>query len=537
MRSFRRFRYPVVLVVAAFMLTATPMVPAGAQAAGTIIADSGFRPAVNGFAFENYGAGPFTNLIAADIRAMFGNEVCVNPAAAACNLTPPAKQWMDTENKGMAEGHCSGFSITSLLFYKNELSPPSFGSPKVSTLKLPGNTNLQRRIAQSAVFQTFDSVNELRFEGTPNQVLDKLINVLKNARTQRETWTIGLTMANGTGGHAVTPYAVVSRGGNRFGVLLYDNNYPGAVREMVFNRTTNTWTYEASINPAVQADLYTGNATTKSVFLLPTTPGLGVQPCPFCPVPDEEGFAAEDAAPLQDVYLDGDSRNHAHLLITDGVGGRIGYVNGTLVREMPGARADAPLLAPPPVWESRLEPDYSLPSERGYTIAIDGSPITSLDSTEIGVIGPGYDLIALNDLRQGQQDKMKVSADGRQLTYSVGFTSTPSFELGIAEEGADHAFFVQATPIWPGAELTLRMDPDRFTIKTVGSVGYSQYDIEFERSDDVGDIFFAHDGLALPPNVTANVLFRTFTGENVSVEVEIIHPNGTVERRQLEDQS
>ncbi|MCW3039055.1 MAG: hypothetical protein JWM31_960, partial [Solirubrobacterales bacterium] len=44
---------------------------------GDIVADSGFRPDVDGFGFENYGndAGP-VNLRAANVEHLFGDQVC-----------------------------------------------------------------------------------------------------------------------------------------------------------------------------------------------------------------------------------------------------------------------------------------------------------------------------------------------------------------------------------------------------------------------------------------------------------------------------
>ena len=53
---------------------------------GTIVADSGFRPGRDGFAFENYGndAGP-VNLTPANVEDLFGAQVCqTGTGAPAC---------------------------------------------------------------------------------------------------------------------------------------------------------------------------------------------------------------------------------------------------------------------------------------------------------------------------------------------------------------------------------------------------------------------------------------------------------------------
>ena len=46
-----------------------------AQSPGDMIADLGFRPAVNGFGFENYGEG-HDDLTAVEVRRLFGDIAC-----------------------------------------------------------------------------------------------------------------------------------------------------------------------------------------------------------------------------------------------------------------------------------------------------------------------------------------------------------------------------------------------------------------------------------------------------------------------------
>src|SRR6516225_5664704 len=83
-----------------------------------VVADSGFRPAPNGFTFQNYGttlasgAVP-TNLTPADVEAIFGQKVCADAAIGKCDLIPEAQAWMEQMNQAMADGHCFGFSVAA----------------------------------------------------------------------------------------------------------------------------------------------------------------------------------------------------------------------------------------------------------------------------------------------------------------------------------------------------------------------------------------------------------------------------------------
>src|SRR6516165_10513886 len=100
------------LALSACGSSATPA-PSPPPAVG-IVADSGFRPPVNGFTFQNYGNtlsdGTIpTNLTPDDVRTLFGDVVCADAAAGKCDLIPEAKAWMDQMNQDMGDGHCFGF--------------------------------------------------------------------------------------------------------------------------------------------------------------------------------------------------------------------------------------------------------------------------------------------------------------------------------------------------------------------------------------------------------------------------------------------
>lgn len=73
------------------------------------ISDSGFRPDVDGFGFENYGEHPDTvDLTAIEMQRMFGGQVCASEAAGQCILTYPAERWMNQAISAMKSGHCEG---------------------------------------------------------------------------------------------------------------------------------------------------------------------------------------------------------------------------------------------------------------------------------------------------------------------------------------------------------------------------------------------------------------------------------------------
>jgi hypothetical protein len=258
---------------------------------GPLVADTGFRPPSDGFKFKNYDCDantsntsnhscvpPETNLTSVEMHKLFGDRVCAATPSDTCTLSSRAQAWMDQTNTQLAKGgHCFGFSVTSLQLWKRLITPDQFGATSTPAIQVSGNQAIQREIAYTFVTQGLRVRNAL-VEGTPNQILQQLVNVLEPNAT--DTVTIGFF--NGKQGaqlegHAVTPYAVENRGGGIYAVLIYDNNFPGVTRAMLFDTNSDTWAYQ--LEPSL---IWRGSASDPEIALAPTSATVGLQPCPFC---------------------------------------------------------------------------------------------------------------------------------------------------------------------------------------------------------------------------------------------------------------
>ena len=63
------------------------------------------------------------------------------------------------------------------------------------------------------------------------------------------------------------------------------------------------------ISPGYPQAQYEGNAKSETLRLAPVTPGLGVQPCPFCV--GRQGGGSK----YNQIRLDGSANEHARLLV------------------------------------------------------------------------------------------------------------------------------------------------------------------------------------------------------------------------------
>jgi hypothetical protein len=491
---------------------------APAATSGNFVADLGFRPENNGFLFENYGGGNYVNLTPEDMNRIYGDVVCANKTDSKCVLTPPADQWMQQTNDAMSGGHCYGMAQASLLFYQNKLNPGDFSVAAITELKLDGNEKLQREIAFNWSGQKLDKVREGAIGGTPNDVLDKMIEFFK-AGPSGEVYVAGFFKSDGSGGHAVTPYAVQDRGDGTMALMIYDNNYPGTPREMIFNRNSNTWSYEASVNPSVESQMYTGDATTQSFFIFPVSPAIVQSNCPFC----GGGVAAIKGNGLasvveanNEIYLDG----LADLLITDEKGNKLGRVGDNVVNEIPGASYEVQMAA----FNSDMEPVYTVPTSINLNMAIDGSRLKEASSTDVVVIGPGYDLgVESINLEPGQMDELTVESKDNFISYRTDSSESPTFIIGLEREGADFEFEIQGADIEGGGRINMLIDPksgdlliNADEIKKDGS-----FYLSMTRIDDTSEETFTNDEIILKSGTVLYVDFAEWKGNGTPVNMGI----------------
>jgi hypothetical protein len=506
-----------------------------------VVADSGFRPGPDGFTFQNYGAmlangATPTNLTPADLQKLFGNAVCADAATGKCDLIPEAQAWMDDMNQGMGGGHCYGFSVAADLVWQDKVNTSAYGAPTINGLTINNNQSLQRTIAEGWVYQLLDSVNAGKITGSPKELLGDLEKALKpNAP---ETYTITIFKRDGSGGHAVTPYAVNYKGDGKYDVMVYDNNWPGQSRAIVIDTNADTWSYDAATNPNNPTELYEGDAKTKSFTLFPTTPGQGTQPCPFCGTVPSDGSTAgtSGAARTAMIYLKGSTSNHSHVLITDKAGHRLGYVNGKLVNEIPGAHYVVP--AEDQTWTERLEPILYVPANVAYTITLDGSPLTAADTESIGIIGPSWD-IGIDDIvmQPGDRDTITADPNATHLTYQTTRAEVPTIEAGVSDTRAYYAFAISGVSSQPGSTVNLSVPAEggSLIISTTGSTAPSTVGLTMTRSTGEGVQNFSHDGIPLAGGDTAELQFGNWTSPDQGIPLVTTH-NGQQSTQTLTNQ-
>jgi hypothetical protein len=489
------------------------------EAPGPAAVTSGFDPAVDAFSFANYGDDlDATDLTPAEMQRMFGDGVCAN-LVGGCTLSPPARHWMENVNSYMAAGRCEGMAVLSSLFYFGYLEPGAFGADAASELDIVGNEALQREIAYWWATQMTDPATSQLVNGSPSEVLDALIETFSEGEGAEESWTIGIFKRDGTGGHAVTPYAVEDVGDGTYHVFVYDNNYASEGRILTIDRDADTWQYKASTNPSVEADLYEGDATTDTLSIHPTSLRLVQQSAAFEGAGEIMGFASAvgGGAGGVEVWLEGD----ANLLITALDGRRVGWLaDGSFVNEIDGATATNLRFAVD-VWDIDQEPIYVLPSDIGdFAITIDGSQLDEQTTSSVTVIGSDFYMVVEDVvLDPGQSDLINfsvVDGDYFALNYESDYSDSPDIWFGVSTDEADYEFIVRGSDIEPGGSFNVILDfPNGdFIINTSDQTEFGLYELWIARVDDQGEYVFVNDETELLPDDTMYVNFFEWEGDD-----------------------
>ncbi len=459
---------------------------------GGVVASLPFVPSRDGFSFQNYGFVAGGDLDAHVMRELFGDVVCAGTPSDSCQLTPNAQSWAESIEAGAAGGHCYGFSVTALRFYEHNLSPADFGG--TTTYSLPFSHTLQDEIAADWATQTLEPAMRAIRSFTPTQMISFLEHALAHPDEGLYTLTIwDAALPDRSEGHSITPIGIKDLGNGQAQILIYDNNVPGQTQAISVNTTTDSWSYNVATTPAAPSGVWSGSGTSNEMELTPVSTATVRQPCPFC-----------SGANTDSVSLAGNPDAHGHLLITTSDGRRLGYANGTLVDEIPGARIVYPQLSE--IWLARPEPIYQIPSRYQFTVTVEGQGATGRDPASLFVSGPGFGATATN-LLPGPSTSYQLSVAQDQLQLrALGSATTAHPSLRLASER--QALTLTAQSLSPGVALGVRVSPGgRVGLAASGSGTTSPLSLVLQTVGTTGTRTVQKSAPALSPGQRATFSF------------------------------
>jgi hypothetical protein len=344
--------------------------------------------------------------------------------------------------------------------FDGDLDQEDYGAETTPELDIVGNEPLQSTIAEHFVYQFLPPIVQNRVKGTPSEILDTLGDALDSGD---ELYTLGVYKPDLSGGHAITPFAIEDKGGGKYAILVYDNNFPGVTRAVQVDTNDESWSYVSGTNPDDLGQVYRGDASTHTLELDPTKPGDEQQPCPFCNGEEAGGDDSKGSVLPQDeqyteLTLSGDPRNHPHLVFTDDDGNRTGIVDGKMLQEIPDIEVVKTYAVQN--WEGAPEPRFRLPEGSDYTISVDGTDLDKPAKTKVNLVGNGL-VIEIEDIKiaPGQKDEMALPG-GYGITYQTNGEDgeAPNMFAGLVEDDAAYNFAASAVGLKKGSTISLLVE-------------------------------------------------------------------------------
>lgn len=425
-----------------------------------LVADLGFRPKPNGFAFPNFRLSDPDDLPLGpkDLKKMCGEKaVCVaGDDDDECQLKSGAQAYLNATAKLLGGGHCEGFSVGSLRLWAEEDSVDKLGSEK--TFDLDRQKKVERYLAYWAASQMSPSVAKATYRAAPKKVLDKLIKSMKD---KSESYVLGIHRADGMGGHAIVPYAVEDRGDDVYWVYVYENNSPGKLRHVEFDKSADTWRYDdAATMTDEKASTYAGNSEHPGIELIPQS-SRNKMACPFAAGATSSDYddddddkpakvakkkpAEEEDDDDDDVMLVG--RGSAALSVTDDAGHTLGVKDGYLVSEIPGAT-----YAIPRGLGDDMPPILYVPAKTKVKLSVRGEGKKS----DVAIIGKKF-AATLTGTESSTTKQVEIDGKGKQIAFVGGAPAATKIELFFDKGKKVQKIEMPATvaPITGGQKLSI----------------------------------------------------------------------------------
>ncbi len=230
------------------------------------------NPAVNGFAFANFGSGEYEfEFGVPELVEMFGDgpDICSSGSGSTCSPTAEAAAFAQMVNQARAGGHCEGFSVVATTRFNSLVEPVS--------VALRDDDETIAALARGFATQFLPEVQEdvTRWLGTS---LGEKVAVLEQSLADG-TIDFALGVYTEYGGHSILPYAVEYPTADTARIMVYDSNWPGMARWVDVDLPSETWSFSfGSANPATDSAPWTGPASMMDLTAMSAREGS----CPFC---------------------------------------------------------------------------------------------------------------------------------------------------------------------------------------------------------------------------------------------------------------
>jgi hypothetical protein len=514
--------------------------------------DLGFRPDPDGFGFDNRDTARTLEMF---VR-FFGRDAVCSPNAQCDNSKPDtwrdsARRWFGAYSKKMKS--CDGFSATSLLNFRQLDQPNSrpFDMPLVlnlysATLNQTPNERIENAIAFQQGYWYSEEIIRLYNQCSqefpqPSSFYNRIKDALTSRRPVILSFTDLKTVCYPIVGclkeeirHSVVPYRIDESEAGKGKVYVYENEIHGALNQFFeFDLSNYSWKYAFPFALDAHGDSQCPQGKKSGLFVMWLDYRLNVGDPPW----DTNNTAAVGASNAEQRLSGSQNQEDTQQttttlvltpskswlpLVRDQSGRRLGWVNGEVVSEIPGAYyftlPEGSLELEGPVEDRPLSYFY-LASGQRYTISLTalGGP------AELTLIHSGGSVKLRSDNESpGATTELAISGDGLSMEASSPALSR-SMSMSTAWEQSDGSVVAEAHEVPIGGSGTFKLSLlSGGRVSIVNSATTRTFELRLHRmSQNSGT--FAHAGITIGANDTHFVQvsdWNNLTGANVQLQID-----------------
>jgi hypothetical protein len=372
-------------------------------------------------------------------------------------------------------------------------------------LAFDGNTKLQEEIAYWWATQSTEPTMSSVITGKPSDILKLLAASLSQGKDASVFYSIGIYMADGSGGHAVTPVSITDLGNGKFGLNIYDNNWRYELRTINVDIKAQHWTYQASQNPKQADSLYSGD----TLEITPSKPRLTTQACDFCGSKGTKSslkgtsrkstFILRASSKSRSKKKIKASKKGSTLFVTPD-GKRIGYVNRKIINEIAGATVRV-FKSALTVWDNHGTPIISIPEGVAVTLKIASDPTYNY---HISAFGNGK-VVKVSNLSVSDTKASELnfgsSVKSVKIKSSVKLKSSifVGDEVNVKNKDTSTQFSNVEIPADGVADVTLDDTTDQYSIG--GNVD-GNFGLAVVQTDNTGTVAFSNEAVKMLKGAT-----------------------------------
>ena len=454
--------------------------------------DSGFRPIVDGYSFDNWN-NPSNqppsdfDFTYEDAYKMFGDVVCSkqsDPALACDTYKQYVITWVNEVNQYTNVGHCTGMAVSSLILKNNPNELNRFGKNFTRLYDEAisrDNPEVRKFITYYHVAQFAKPIAGYKSDATfsqnwpygerPSTVLDKVVSgllnqdyVVANLHSQNESISNAVW-------HSVLPFAVMQDSNGQATIYLYDNNLHGSITPIYLNPDKQSWSYGNIKDASFQTNLIT--------------------------IPVSK-FTGKLTFPHLRQIITGIIR-FGSILIVDSQGNRLGTDQGKFYQEIPGAT-----FSPITGNSDDIEPIYLLPEDDVYQIYLNGMEDQEAQEVSIAQILPDIS-IQIKDIVLDPQSKDTIRLGKKEdaIVYQSSKLQEPSLIITVDDKTISYKFTLTNVDVNPNDIVSLHIEP------STGALIFSNaqaeggiYDLVINRIDENGEQTSTYSSITIDPGST-----------------------------------